>query len=1427
MELDRDAGRQGDSVSGSRSGCGPAHNDEHGPGAGTWDWDIPTGDIVWSGLLYTLFGLDPAKDPASFDAWNRILHPDDAAAANDRIRRALADHTLLNSEYRIVRPDGEVRWINAIGEGIYGGDGRPVRMTGICVDVTRRRTAEEALAESERRYRAIADYTQDWEFWFGPKAEILYQSPSAERIVGRPVNGYSSYEAFLHVIVHPDDLSKRLDHLKDELAGRGPSEMEFRIIRPDGEVRWIHHVCRSIYDAGGAFLGTRGSNRDITERKRGEESLRESEQRFRAIAETTPVMLSVSSLQDNTVLFVNPAYERTFGFEPGEFIGKKAVTVYCDDADRDGIIGILQRGGEIRNRQVRVKRKDGTPFWVDSSVTRIRIAGKDALLGASVDITERKRAEEALGKSRARTVSILESIADTFYSLDEEWRFTVVNPAAEKAPFGRPASELIGKVIWNLYPNLVGTEIHRHYLAAAQYHTLEHYEAQSPLNGRWYEVFMQGRSDGVDVYMRDITGRRSTEEALQRAHDGLEVQVQERTAELKTSVAYNRSLIESGLDLMVTIDPGGKISDVNAATVEMTGFPREELIGTDFSDFFTEPDKARAGYQKVFREGFVRDFPLGMRHRDGRITPVLYNATIFFDEKGVTAGAFAVARDISALKKAERDLEKAHAETRVERQRLYEVLETLPVYVCLLDANYRMPFANRYFRTSFGYSLIRTCYEFLFNRTEPCENCESYKVMKTRAPHHWSWTGPNGRNYDIYDFPFTDTDGSPLILEMGIDITEQKKAEEAVRKAAAYNRSLIEASPDPIAIINAGGKISDVNEATVAATGLSREELIGTDFSQYFTDPARAKEGYESVFRDGSVTDFALEIRHRSGRLIPALYNASVLRDDTGTVTGVFAAARDISALKKAEEELSQLAAIVENSDDAIIGKSLEGIVVSWNSGAEKIYGYPASEAIGRCIRFLAPPGEDDDLDYILKKVRNGVPVFHYETRRIRNDGRIIDVALTVSPIRDRKGAVVGASTIARDVTERKRAEAAIERAAAYNRSLIEASVDPLVTIDPGGRISDVNAATVAATGLTREELIGTDFSDYFTEPDRAKAGYESAFRNGSVTDYGLGIRHRDGRVTPVLYNATVYRDASGKVTGVFAAARDITEQKRAEEALKKANEALEKRVAERTAELAGSNEELRAANEELAAAHEELNLNIGELTRNEELLRQKAAELTEALAEKEMLLSEIHHRVKNNLTAFISLLSLEGSYEESEAGKQLKKDLQNRARSMALIHETLYRTKKYSHVDMGVYLTTLVGQITTSYSTRRDVHVTVSADGVVLDLSRATPCGLIINELVTNSFKYAFPPGFDCASVRNGPCTIGVSLESEDTMYRLTVSDNGAGLPAGINISTAKSLGLKLVNFLAKHQLQAAILVDTTAGTSIEFQFKKDPGLP
>src|SRR6185436_17230115 len=162
------------------------------------------------------------------------------------------------------------------------------------------------------------------------------------------------------------------------------------------------------------------------------------------------------------------------------------------------------------------------------------------------------------------------------------------------------------------------------------------------------------------------------------------------------------------------------------------------------------------------------------------------------------------------------------------------------------------------------------------------------------------------------------------------------------------------------------------------------------------------------------------------------------------------------------------------------------------------------------------------------------------------SSGRITDVLYNASVYKDGKGKVLGVFAAARDVTERKIAEELQRASSAYARSLIEASLDPLVTISAQGIITDVNQASAEATGVAREQLIGTDFSDYFTEPEKARAGYQEVFSQGFVRDYPLAIRHASGRVTDVLYNASVYKDDKGNVLGVFAAARDVTAQKQA-----------------------------------------------------------------------------------------------------------------------------------------------------------------------------------------------------------------------------------------------------------------------------------------
>ncbi|MCC7424377.1 MAG: PAS domain S-box protein, partial [Planctomycetaceae bacterium] len=268
---------------------------------------------------------------------------------------------------------------------------------------------------------------------------------------------------------------------------------------------------------------------------------------------------------------------------------------------------------------------------------------------------------------------------------------------------------------------------------------------------------------------------------------------------------------------------------------------------------------------------------------------------------------------------------------------------------------------------------------------------------------------------------------------------------------------------------------------------------------------------------------------------------------------------RELSEREALEQSLRQLASIVESSDDAIYSRDADGNIVSWNKGAERLFGYPAETAIGQSESVLVPPEYQSEMTAILARIARGEPIEHFETVRRRRDGERIWVSLACFPVRDETGATVNVAGIVRDVTEKKRSEEQIRQANAYNRSLIEASLDPLVTIGPDGRITDVNAATEAATGFSRTELLQQDFADYFTDPERARDGYRRVFSEGSVRDYPLELRHRRGSTILVLYNAAVYRNESGTVVGVFAAARDVTERKKAEQALRRSEASLKR----------------------------------------------------------------------------------------------------------------------------------------------------------------------------------------------------------------------------------------------------------------------------
>jgi PAS domain S-box-containing protein len=281
----------------------------------------------------------------------------------------------------------------------------------------------------------------------------------------------------------------------------------------------------------------------------------------------------------------------------------------------------------------------------------------------------------------------------------------------------------------------------------------------------------------------------------------------------------------------------------------------------------------------------------------------------------------------------------------------------------------------------------------------------------------------------------------------------------------------------------------------------------------------------------------------------------------------------DISESKRAEAAAAQLAAIVESSDDAIIGKDLNGVVTSWNAGSERLFGYTADEMVGHPITRLIPSGRQQEETEILGRIRRGKSVTHFDTERVCKDGKMVSISVTVSPIKDSTGKIIGASKVARDITEQKRAEEARLASEACYRMLFDYAPDGIVIVDSKGYYLNANASICRMLGYTRDEIIGLNATDIVAAAEIPRIG-EALDVIRSKADYQREwqLRRKDGAVFAVDTIAAAMPDGN-----LLAMIRDITERKQAQAQIQQLNSELEQRVIERTAQLEAANKELEA----------------------------------------------------------------------------------------------------------------------------------------------------------------------------------------------------------------------------------------------------------
>ncbi len=350
------------------------------------------------------------------------------------------------------------------------------------------------------------------------------------------------------------------------------------------------------------------------------------------------------------------------------------------------------------------------------------------------------------------------------------------------------------------------------------------------------------------------------------------------------------------------------------------------------------------------------------------------------------------------------------------------------------------------------------------------------------------------------------------------------------------------------------GTILWANEAELKLLGYNREEYIGHSISEFHVDQSVIDDILGRLKSGETLHGYEARLRRKDGSIRYASINSSVYRED-GRFVHTRCVTLDVTGMKEATELQERLASIVSSSDDAIISKSLEGIILSWNQGAERIFGYKAEEVIGKHVSMLAAPDCIGEIATILGRVSRGESVDHYETERKTKDGRILTVSITVSPIRAADGTIIAASKVARDITAQKRISELQARLAA----IVESSDDAIVSKDLNAIIRSWNSGAERLFGYTAEEVVGKPIT-IIIPPDRLGEEPEilGRLQRGERVDHFETIRRRkDGTLLNISLTISPVKDSHGKVVGASKVARDITERKRQEQALAAVNAAL------------------------------------------------------------------------------------------------------------------------------------------------------------------------------------------------------------------------------------------------------------------------------
>ena len=1101
--------------------------------------------LLWNEGARRLYGYEPGEVIGKLNS--SILHtPEDVKAGkHDEIMQAALRDGKWEGTLTRLRKNGQRFTARVVITPRKDTAGRPVGFLLISKDISDEIRLTEELKATQFYTRSLIESNIDALMTTDPVGRITDINQQMEALTG------CTRDELIRTLFKNYFTDPKLaeDGIRQVLRDGKVTNYELTALSKDGRMTVVSYNASTFRDASGKLQGVFAAARDITEQKKLEQQLRDSQAYNRGLIEASVDGL-ITVDPAGAISDVNEQMSRMSGYPREELIGTPFADYFMDAERATAGVKETFEKGVVTDYVLTLATRDRRQLRVsfNASVFRDPSGAVRGIFASARDITDQARLQSQLAEERTYNRGLIEASLDGLITVDPMVSITDVNDTMCRMS-GYERQELIGSPFSKYFTDpkraTDGVRLTLDKGAVTNYElTLRTKDGRESMVSFNAAIFKDqaGAVRGIFASARDITDQ---------------ARLQSQLAEER---AYNRGLIEASVDGLVTVDEAMAITDVNDTMCRMVGRPRNQLIGTSFSSYFTEADRAAEGVKLTFKQGSVTNYVLTLQAADGHQVPVSFNAAVFKDTAGKVRGIFASARDITSQKQLEVKIQASQAYTRSLIESNIDALMTTDPLGIITDVNEQMEKLTGHAREE----LVGTPFKKYFTDPQRAEEGIRLVLREGRVTNYELTALSKTGKETVVSYnavTFNDADGDLQgVFAAARDITEQKKLEQQLREQQTYLRGLIESSVDGLITVDPEGFITDLNEQMCRMTGFNREELVGSPFKRYFTEPERADAGVKQTFAAGVVTNYELVLQTKTGRKATVSFNASVFRGADNRVQGIFASARDISEQARLSGQLTEQQAynrsLIEASADALFAIAPDGMVTDVNAEATRLTGYTRKHLINS--RFADYFTEPERARAGVQQTMQAGRVIGYELVLITRHGRRIVVSFNAGVFTDAGGTPLGILAAARDSTQQKQIEQELREQQSYTRGLIESNIDALMTTEPLGNITDVNLQMCEITGRVREELIGTPFKDYFTDSKRAEDGIRKVLAEDRVTNYELTIRAKDGRETVVSYNATTFKGVDGKLRGVFAAARDITDQKRLEAQLLKKNEELE-----------------------------------------------------------------------------------------------------------------------------------------------------------------------------------------------------------------------------------------------------------------------------